>query len=159
MTVQVHIENNGLGAIAILKYDVSAEDFFQETDRFYQSPDFLRMRYFIYQTSDLDSVKVDMTTLRRIAERDKAAAAKVPGFQISVVAQSEFLQALAHVWQDIASSDNLRTKLFESLAEARAWVETACVQDRMVKYWADKHQRQIASVQAEYLATLPSLAS
>ena len=131
MTVQVQIENNGLGAIANLQGDVTGEDFLQATDKIYASPEMHRLRYFIYQASDLDSESLDMAMLRRIAERDKAATEKTPGFQIAIIVQSDLIQTLAEVWQGFANNNSLRSQLFNSIEEARVWLHAATIQPRL----------------------------
>ncbi len=127
MPVSIEFENEGIGVLITGSGNTEAEQFIAVNNKIYAEEVITKLRYQLVDMTGIDQVDTSIEKIRTIAEADKAAAEKIPGLKIAIVVSQELLKGFAEIYTRIAAHDQLQTKIFSNVDEARRWI-SECIE-------------------------------
>jgi len=122
MPLSVEFEQDGLGVLVTPTGEMDTARFAQQNTGFYTSEILEKLRYQIVDLREVENVDIDLVSIQKLAETDKAVAQIIPGLKIAIVVNAGVMEGIAQIYQRYAKQDNLKTQVFHSLPAARAWV-------------------------------------
>ena len=122
MAYTVAEEKNG---VLIRFYDtISAEDVHRSMMEIWTLPRWRFFRYEICDLRDLMAGTVNENDMKSFAHLDNAATIGARRMKLAFVATHPEAIAMCNVYLQVAQSEGLLVRTFETMEEARAWAET-----------------------------------
>ena len=123
MPVELHFENNGIGALLIARDYMAKGELLATNAQMYKEDTEGRLQYQIVDLSRLEQEEISVENFQKLVAMDKQAASDHGGLRVAVVVKRGLLEAISQVYSQKVSDENLKTKLFENITSARAWLE------------------------------------
>ena len=81
-----------------------------------------RLRYAVIDFTQTTELRVTPDFIPQIVEISRKSASFSPGALVAIVAPNPFAFAMSRAWQSFSGSLGLNTRVFQSAAEAKAWL-------------------------------------
>ena len=121
MAYTVVEESNG---VFIRFYDtISAEDVHRSMNEIWTLPRWRFFRYEICDLRDLTAGTVNESDMKSFAHLDNAATIGARRMKLAFIATQPEAIEMCHVYLQVAQSEGLLVRIFDSVEEARAWAE------------------------------------
>lgn len=130
MPVSVKFENDGVGVVMTAYGNMQTSDFFEANAQVYAPEVKEKLRYQIVDVRGVENVDSDWEKLKQLAETDKSAAQSNPGLKIAIITNPGILEALAQVYQRMATDTSLKTQIFRNENAARQWISDCIAMER-----------------------------
>jgi hypothetical protein len=124
MPLDVVYEREGAGVLVTGTGIVRGAEFIAMNRRIYAADFLPRLRYQIVDISRVERHEVSAAEIQLCARQDREAAAQNPQLLIAVVAGDQLGFGLARMWEAYADDPVLKTRVYKSIEDARAWVES-----------------------------------
>ena len=122
MPVELHFENNGSGALLIARDYMAKGELLEANAKMYEVDTEGRLQYQIVDLTQLEQEELSVENFQKLVAMDKQAASDHDGLKVAVVVKRGLLEAISEVYSQKANDENLHTKLFETVADAREWI-------------------------------------
>jgi hypothetical protein len=102
---------------------VSGEELIRSNLEIYGDERFDTMKYQLVDLTGVSEFNVTRDEMLKIAAYDRAAALSNPRVRVAVVASNKAIKTLTQLYNAENTSSPWETRLFDSLQEARTWVD------------------------------------
>jgi hypothetical protein len=124
MGIEVSLTDDGVGAIYRSFGVLTSQDLLDADERLHieiiRNPE---LRYLLVDHSAIPEEKVDVESLRVLAERVGENLEIIPEGLIAIVAPNDILYGLSRMWETLAEQSGLTTRVTRTRAEAVAWLK------------------------------------
>ncbi|GAB1266679.1 hypothetical protein [Aurantivibrio infirmus] len=122
MAIKVIYENDYQGVLLTAESDFNGGDLYRVSQQIYQHEFIHLLRYQIVDFTQVDSVDIDIETVQKIADLDRAAAEKNKGMKVAIIAEDNLLKYLSEAWEIFSENPWLETKICSTMGDAREWL-------------------------------------
>lgn len=124
MPIELRYTEDGKGVELALSGTVFGEEIIQTLKELQDKESFRHLKYKLVNRLACKKYFVSAKDIRVVAEYDKAAAELNPHLVIAIVSPgNKVLQESAEIWHSFVKEAIPRSRLFDQLSSARAWVE------------------------------------
>ena len=124
MGIEVSLTDDGVGAVYRSFGVLTSQDLLDADERLHieiiRNPE---LRYLLVDHSAIPEEKVDVESLRVLAERVGENLEIIPEGLIAIVAPNDILYGLSRMWEILAEQSGLTTRVTRTRAEAVAWLK------------------------------------
>ena len=106
---------------------VNGAELIKSNMEIYGDERFDTMKYQIVDTTAVTEFQVTRDDMLKVAAYDKAAALSNPRVKVAIVAKNTSIKTLTELYDAANTGSPWETRVFESVAEARAWVDESAI--------------------------------
>lgn len=117
-------EQEGRGLVVVARGVISGEQLLRQTRKTYAPDVVQRLRYQIIDLRDVERMDITAEQMKQLASLNRQAAEAAAGAKIAIVACHDLTVGLSRIYSAYAQSPQLQARIFRSMEDARAWVES-----------------------------------
>jgi quinol monooxygenase YgiN len=129
MPVELSYMDDGSGVHLFGTGNITAQDITDAAAELYSEDVLNRLQYAIVDFALVEKLQASADELREVARRDIEAAARTPGIALAFISSTKAVFGLIRMYEVFADDLHLRTEVFRTMPEAKAWLKDIVSED------------------------------